>query len=260
MVLGNHTGCRGPDPRLLHGHGRSPCPHGACPPVPAPPCPGAPSTNTGLSLAMRRQSPRAQTLPRSPDVHGRPALRPAPSQLHPQHRRREPPDPFLTLAPPLRPAPSPLCTQQGPVINQLVPHSRPSVSSSCWPRHRGTEQGPGCPGGRRGCGGSLTPELSAAPARQTRGNSSPGLLLDPHPRAFHTPKGSSGLSLLPSSALAPPHPRPPPSASARSLHLFHQAQDGFLNKSKKLHFLLGKSILSHFISFPPIFFPNNAIK
>lgn len=72
------------------------------------------------------------------------------------------------------------------------------------------------------------------------------------------------------SAEAPPLPQhspPPRTPSARllphpaaALRLFHQAKECFLNKSKKLHFLLGKFILSHFISFPPIFFPNNVIK
>lgn len=50
-----------------------------------------------------------------------------------------------------------------------------------------------------------------------------------------------------------PHP-------AAALRAFPQAKDCFLNKSKKLRFLLGKFILSHFISFPPIFSPNNVIK
>lgn len=58
----------------------------------------------------------------------------------------------------------------------------------------------------------------------------------------------------------PPLPAPLLPHPAAALRLFHQAKDCFLNKSKKLHFLLGKFILSHFISFPPIFFPNNVIK
>lgn len=62
---------------------------------------------------------------------------------------------------------------------------------------------------------------------------------------------SRAPALLPLRRLIP-HP-------AAALPLFHQAKDCFLNKSKKLHFLLGKFILSHFI-FPPIFFPNNVIK
>lgn len=91
-----------------------------------------------------------------------------------------------------------------------------------------------------------------------------------HPHThIHPSPGAGGCSGR-AGALGPgwKHPSTPPHSHpallnplpATALGLFHQAQDGFLNKSKKLHFLLGKFILSHFISFPPIFFPNNVIK
>lgn len=101
------------------------------------------------------------------------------------------------------------------------------------------------------------------PARTAAGH--PFLLT---PGGLPQPQGLLDQSLGPRdqpggpSAPAPcPLPSPPPDHILPAAPcLFHQAKDCFLNKSKKLHFLLGKFILSHFISFPPIFFPNNVIK
>lgn len=112
----------------------------------------------------------------------------------------------------------------------------------------------------------LTPGPKSTPLSSPRG--------PVHPQGLLTEVGGPGTRLgalllpqrgppLPAPAQPPPPPPPHPRLfphPAAAPCLFHQAKDCFLNKSKKLHFLLGKFILSHFISFPPIFFPNNVIK
>ena len=108
---------------------------------------------------------------------------------------------------------------------------------------------------------------TGTPAASPNPESTPFILT---PGLFCIPRGSSprpgaqGLGWKPlyshSRAPTPPDPLLLVPHPAAALPLFHQAKDCFLNKSKKLHFLLGKFILSHFISFPPIFFPNNVIK
>lgn len=107
--------------------------------------------------------------------------------------------------------------------------------------------------------GRLPDECAPTANPRSQGLSSPEGLL--HPQGLLTKVWGLGTRL--EAPFLPQHGPPPPWAlttSCPALCLFHQAKDCFLNKSKKLHFLLGKFILSHFISFPPIFFPNNMIK
>lgn len=106
---------------------------------------------------------------------------------------------------------------------------------------------------RRGSSGCPSPAPRAPLHPQAGPTAPPGAphkALGPRDQAGNP---SQSAASPPPSAGSPPHP-------AAALRLFHQAEDCFLNKSKKLRFLLGKFILSHFISFPPIFSPNNVIK
>lgn len=133
--------------------------------------------------------------------------------------------------------------------------------------HQGTTRGPRCPQGP--CHTLSSPGLTAPACLQApRGGDDSRAPLPPHPGGLPHPPGllsevwGPGTSKEgpPLPARGPPPAPPPDHILPAALRLFHQAKDCFLNKSKKLHFLLGKFILSHFISFPPIFFPNNVIK
>lgn len=115
---------------------------------------------------------------------------------------------------------------------------------------------PSLPSGSQIRGQQQFPQVPRAPLVLTRGL--------PHPQGLPVKVWGPGTRL--EAPLLPQRGRPLPPLRrllphpGAALRLFHQAKDCFLNKSKKLHFLLGKFILSHFISFPPIFFPNNVIK
>lgn len=140
-------------------------------------------------------------------------------------------------AQPLAPIIDPACAIQGPMPTPAAVHSN---GGTCRAPHSILSTAPPWPSSPGW--GEVLPRPPRSSRERSRGTQG-------HP--YPTPTTGPSLRSLPASR---------PSASDHILRLFHQAQDGFLNKSKKLHFLLGKFILSHFISFPPIFFPNNAIK